>query len=65
MTQAITSRRTDAFIAEVKEEVEAAKPQPLWRQIGLTVGGLLGVSLGATWTVDHAVLIASGAARKT
>lgn len=56
--QAITSRRTDAFIAEVKEEVEAAKPQPLWRQIGLTVGGLLGVSLGATWTVDHAVLIA-------
>ncbi|MBL8215439.1 MAG: calcium/sodium antiporter [Bryobacterales bacterium] len=56
--QAITSRRTDVFIAEVKEEAARAKPQPLWREILYTVGGLVGVSQGATWTVDHAVLIA-------
>jgi len=55
---ALTARRTDAFIAEVAEETQAAKPRPLWQHIALSAAGFAGVSFGAQWTVDHAVAIA-------
>jgi cation:H+ antiporter len=58
--QAITTVRSDAFIAEVREEAADAKPVPPWKQAVFTIGGFVGVSLGAQWTVDNAVLIARG-----
>jgi cation:H+ antiporter len=57
---AITTVRSDAFIAEVREEAADAKPVPPWKQAVFTIGGFVGVSLGAQWTVDNAVLIARG-----
>jgi cation:H+ antiporter len=56
--QAISARRSDPFIAEVHEEAERRPPKPMWWLVGFTAGGLLGVSLGAEWTVEHAVAIA-------
>lgn len=49
----------DAFLAEVAEETEARPRQALLRQGVVTLLGLAGVSLGASWTVDGA----TGAAR--
>ena len=58
--QAIGTRKSDAFIAEVREEVERTAPKTLWIQIGVTMAGFIGVSLGANWTVEYAVAIARG-----
>lgn len=58
--QAIGTRKSDAFIAEVREEVERTAPKSLWIQIGVTMAGFIGVSLGANWTVEYAVAIARG-----
>ncbi len=56
--QAVSSRRTDIFIAEVDEEREATRRSPIWRNLFQTLIGLIGLSLGADWTVDKAVVIA-------
>lgn len=58
--QAMRAGKTDAFIAEVQVKVERAAPKALWIQILFTVAGFIGVSLGASWTVDYAVAIARG-----
>ena len=58
--QAIAAGKSDAFIAEVRDEVARAAPRTLWIQIMVTVAGFLGVSLGANWTVEYAVSIARG-----
>jgi cation:H+ antiporter len=56
--QAIAARRTDPFMAEVKEQAERTPAKPLWRQALLAVAGLVGVSIGAELTVEHAVALA-------
>jgi cation:H+ antiporter len=56
--QAISARRSDAFIHEVDEEIAAQQPSPLWKDLAFTIAGLVGVSFGADGTVDSAVTIA-------
>ncbi|BDC48403.1 hypothetical protein F183_A07190 [Bryobacterales bacterium F-183] len=58
--EAVAAGRNDPFAEEVREEAEAnAGPRhsmPLL--LGMTAGGLIGLSLGAQWTVEFAVNIA-------
>ncbi len=58
--QAIAVVRSDAFIAEVREESAGAFRIPAWRQAAWTIAGFAGVSLGAQWTVEHSVTLARG-----
>ena len=56
--QALAARPADPFIAEVKAETAQQVPQPLGIEIAKTLVGLVGVSIGAQWTVESAVELA-------
>lgn len=58
--EAISAGRHDPFVEEVQEEADrhTAEPaKPLWMLLAMTISGLIGLSLGAQWTVDFAVAI--------
>lgn len=57
---ALGASRSDSFLKDVREETARTSRRGLWVQIAYTVGGLVGVSFGADWTVDFAVQIARG-----
>lgn len=57
---ALAAPRSDAFLTDVRDEAARAEKKPLWLEIGFALGGLVGVSFGADWTVDFAVQIARG-----
>jgi cation:H+ antiporter len=57
---ALAAPRSDAFLTDVREEEARAGTKPLWLEVGFALGGLVGVSFGADWTVDFAVQIARG-----
>jgi cation:H+ antiporter len=56
--QALSAKSNDAFIEEVRQENARAPRQRLLRDVATTLVGLGGVSLGAQWSVDHAVALA-------
>lgn len=56
--QAISAPKSDAFIAEVREETQSLTPRDLGKQSVLAILGLIGVSFGANWTVEYAVNLA-------
>ena len=57
---ALTKRPTDALIEEVEDVIEQQpKPLPLWRDIAITLAGLIGVGAGGRLTVIGAVGIAT------
>jgi cation:H+ antiporter len=60
--EAMSAGKQDPFVEEVQEEADrqtAAEPaKPLWMLLAMTIAGLVGLSLGAQWTVDFAVAIA-------
>lgn len=56
--QALSAKSDDAFIEEVQQENARAPQHKLLRDIATTLVGLGGVSLGAQWSVDHAVALA-------
>lgn len=56
--EAITSRHSDAFMAEVSEQESAEETRPVWRLVLLAVIGLAALSAGADLTVENAVGIA-------
>jgi cation:H+ antiporter len=56
--QAIAARNTDSFIGEVRSEAGRSPRRTVVSAIGFTAAGLAGVSIGAQWTVDHAVALA-------
>jgi cation:H+ antiporter len=56
--QAIAAPKSDAFIEEVREESKSLSKRDLGKQSVLAVLGLIGVSLGANWTVEYAVNLA-------
>jgi cation:H+ antiporter len=56
--QAIAAPNSDAFISEVREESKSLNARDLGKQSLLAILGLIGVSLGANWTVEYAVILA-------
>lgn len=56
--RALTGGKEDAFISEVREEVHSQPRKKLAGQLGAAALGLVGVSLGAQWTVEGATALA-------
>lgn len=56
--RALTGEREDAFISEVREDVRSQPRKKLAGQLVAAALGLVGVSLGAQWTVDGATAMA-------
>lgn len=56
--QALSAPKSDAFMAEVREESKGLSSRDLGKQSILAILGLIGVSLGANWTVEYAVNLA-------
>jgi len=59
LRDALSQRKSDAFLAEMTEELqEQEKPSSLWLSIVLLIAGLAAVTGGGKLTVDAAVTIA-------
>ncbi len=56
--QAIAAPKSDAFVSEAREESKRLAKRDLGKQSILALLGLIGVSLGANWTVEYAVNLA-------
>lgn len=55
---ALSAKSDDAFIEEVQEESARVPRHKLLRDVATTLVGLGAVSLGAQWSVEHAVALA-------
>jgi cation:H+ antiporter len=56
--EALSAKADDAFMEEVRAENKRAPRRQLIREVFLASAGLVGVTVGAEWTVNYAVEIA-------
>lgn len=58
VAERLAGRAEDAFVAEVRAEMPRRRDPALVQDAAVTLAGLVGVSLGAGWTVDGATGLA-------